>query len=144
MWDCGPATMVVQPKSVGKWWISSTNIYLSPVFSSASSSGTSGCNRFDIVLQQKEFEQQKYLLASWDNLSEETAQGGGPHLSGLATLMGCPDGHRKVFAEMLKKDYDSLFLEASTRPQVPAQLRTRITALIQGHPQLVNKCNLEG
>ena len=144
MWDCGPAAMVVQPKGGGQWWVSSSNIYLLPVYASASSSGTSDCSGFGSALHHREFEQQKYLLVSWEELSEETAQGGGPHLSGLATLMGCPDGHRQVFAEMLRKDYDSVFVEVRTRSQAPAQLRTRITALIQRHPQLADNCNLEG
>ena len=144
IWDCGPAEVVVKPNGLGRLWIVSTNFYLLPIHSLATSSGTSNCNRFDIGLQQKEFEQQKYLIASWYNLSEETARGGGPHLSGLATMMGCPQRHYQQFAEALRTNHAVLFEQALMEPADSERLLDEITLIIERHPDLSGMCHLHG
>ena len=70
-WECGPTAMIIKPQGGGKWWISSSNIVLFPFYASASTSGTSECSSSASAMNQKDFEHQKYLYATWDILSEE-------------------------------------------------------------------------
>ncbi len=145
MWDCGPPTMLVQPKGGGKGWISTTNLALLPIYTLASFSGTSDCNgQNQSDGWAKKIEQQKFLVSNWEELTEQTAQGGGPHLFGLSFLMGCPSEQRQNFAEMLRNDYERLFVGRMETTQTPEKRRKRITFLIGNHPQLSQTCEIEG
>ncbi len=144
VWNCGPATMLVQPKGGGKGWVSTTNLALLPVYTLATFSGTSDCtgeNQFDWV---KKIEQQKFLVSNWEELTEQTAQGSGPHLFGLSFLMGCPSEQLQNFAEMLRNDYEWLFVGRKETTHTPEKRRQRITFLIGNHPQLSQTCEMEG
>ena len=65
------------------------DITYSPVYSSASTSGTLGCKdwNFSQFLEQS---QMQFLQQSHTQLLVETVQGHGPHLEALAKLMTCP------------------------------------------------------
>ena len=147
MWDCGPATIFVQPKGGGKGWVSTTNLIFLPFFALASTSGTSDCNGTQDVSDvewAKKIEQQKFLVSNWKELSEQTAQGGGPHLSGLSSLMGCPKEQHQNFAEMLRDDFEWLFAGRMETTETPEKRRIQITTLIGKHPQLSQTCEMEG
>ncbi len=64
----------------------SVDLTLSPTFAAASTSGTSGCQQWHYAQ-----EQDRFLETQWEQLAQESAQGGGPHLMALSRLMGCSE-----------------------------------------------------
>ena len=50
-------------------------------------SGTSGCDKDSVVLQEKE--QEVFVSANMGNLSQDMALGSGQYLQSMAVLMGC-------------------------------------------------------
>lgn len=84
-------------------------------------SGTSGCDADAVVLQDKE--QEVFVSANLDNLSQDMAQGQGQYVDTLATLMGCPVDLQGDFSRMTQAKYESL-VGAS-----PLQAKTFIDSL---------------
>ncbi len=86
----------------------SVDVTSSSTFIFASTSGTSGCKNWDFVEHWKTT-RKKYLMAQWQQLSEEAATGNGVHLNALAHLLGCSTQQYEPFATLLHKNYASLF-----------------------------------
>ena len=75
--------------------------------SSSSTSGTSGCENWDIAhLNRLEF-----LHASWENLSEEASNGKGEHIEALSQMYGCQGDNVQKFGSMMQGNYPHLFKE---------------------------------
>ncbi len=64
----------------------SVDLTFSPTFMAGSTSGTSGCKQWHYTQ-----EQERFLETQWEQLAQEHAQGGGPHLVALSHLMGCSE-----------------------------------------------------
>ena len=81
----------------------------------AHSSGTSGCGKkskkSSFYLQQQEF-----VAFTIDNLSEQIAQGGGPHLQSLAALLGCPASDYPALAGMTRRNFGRLIPSTEIEP----------------------------
>ena len=75
----------------------------SPVYSSASTSGTLGCKNWDFGYERyTAYVLRKFIKKSHEQLLSETVQGQGPHIEALARLMACPHSSKDAFSEMLK------------------------------------------
>jgi len=158
MWDCGPPKYIVdyQNSSPGaqtsRSFLFSTTNLIPPVlitYSSASSAGTSGCGGSSgggggSDEWAKKIEQQRFLVSNWDELNEQTAQGTGPHLSGLATLMGCPPRHHDQFAKILRLNHAVIFSESSPNSKKTKNSMFAITSIIEKQPFLSELCHLHG
>ncbi|MBF0278432.1 MAG: DUF3015 family protein [SAR324 cluster bacterium] len=88
------------------------DISYSPTYSSASTSGTSGCKNWDFLKLQQETQNQ-YVKVEWENLSEEAARGSGIHLAALAQLLGCHGEKQISFDTLLKRHYHALFFSSA-------------------------------
>ena len=103
---------------------------------SAKSSGTKGCKKTTkktgFYLQQQEF-----VAFTIDNLSEQIAQGGGPHLQSLSALLGCPASDYSKLAIMTRQNYGQLFPSAETEPEV---FLIRLKDKMRDNPSLADRC----
>ena len=115
------------------------DISYSPTYTSASTSGTSGCKNWDFVKLWKETQQQ-YVVVKWDQLSEEAARGSGTHLQGLAQLMGCPHQKHALFGIFLKTHYKSLFLTPLRSQQQSQQFLPTLQILLAQQKELAFSC----
>ena len=102
----------------------------------AKTSGTSGCGKrskkSSFYLQQQEF-----VAFTIDNLSEQIAQGGGPHLQALSSLLGCPASDYSKLATISRQSYEQLFPSAETEPEV---FLARLKEEMRDNPSLADRC----
>ena len=98
-------------------------------------SGTSGC-KADAVVKQ-EVEQQMFVAANLDNLSQEMAQGQGEYLHALAGLMGCPGSVQGEFANLSQEKYAVLFPTADAQPMA---VLIGLKSEMAGRPALAASC----
>jgi len=116
------------------------DITLSPVYSSASTSGTLGCKNWDFS-QFIKHSRRQFLQQSHSQLLEETVKGHGPYLEALVKLMSCPQSSTSSFLHMLWKHRQQtvqIFETTKQTPEFLAELRKWITA----NHELQNVCNL--
>src|SRR5438093_11168461 len=104
-----------QQKHVGPQVLMGTTNWL-PIPSQpfAISFGTSGCTN-----DKKFWAEEKakvFAQISFDNLSQEMAQGQGEHLASLATLMGVPADHQAEFFAMTQEKYTALIQSGEASP----------------------------
>ena len=94
----------------------SLDVSSSTIFPTASTSGTSGCKNWDFSLEQTN----RYVAVEWESLSEEAAQGQGPHLVALSGLMECPTSQAPAFEKLIQQNYLTLFQPGNPSPRSPA------------------------
>ena len=85
----------------------SVNIIFSPTFAAASTSGTSGCKKWDLTAQVR----RDFVENNWAQLREESSKGQGEYLAVFSDVMGCGIKGRIPFSQMLKEHYPQLYLE---------------------------------
>ncbi|MDH3503775.1 MAG: DUF3015 domain-containing protein [Nitrospirota bacterium] len=95
------------------------------------SSGTSGCTNDGQIAQNEKVN--VFAAFSFDNLSQEMAQGQGEHLTSLATLMGIPVGQQPAFFAMAQEKYTTLVQDGETSPKAVVEA---IHAAMVDHPLL--------
>lgn len=78
------------------------------------SSGTSGCTNDGVVMKASQV--QVFANSSFENLTQEMAQGRGEHLTSLATLLGVPAEQQGEFFAMTQERYTSLLQAGETSP----------------------------
>ena len=133
----GEGFMGVSSKDPIMSWVDLT---YSPVYSSASTSGTLGCKNWDFT-QYLEREQRKFIKNSHQQLLVETVRGQGPHLVALARLMECPQSFSKVFAGMLWEHRQKTVQLFETAKQTP-EFMTELIKWIKAEPKLRNTCGM--
>ena len=105
-----------------------------PTYTLGVTSGTSGCKGMVLLEKEREF----FVRSTYDELSEEAAQGGGQHLETLAGLMGCNSATGE-FAKMTQSQFGNLFADA---PESPV-LINRLKAEIGKNPSLQAQCKVQ-
>ena len=114
----------------------------SPVYSSASTSGTSGCKNWDFGYERyAENVLKQFLKKSHEQLLFETVQGQGPHIEALSRLMACPHSSKDAFSDMLKEYRQQtveIFATSSQSHEFLSELRT----WMQKKPELKETCRL--
>ena len=83
----------------------SVNVTFSPIFAGASTSGTSGCKKWNFSAQVR----QDFVESQWAQLREASAQGRGEHLAVFSNVMGCEIEGLHVFSQMMKSNYKRLY-----------------------------------
>jgi len=111
-----------------------------PTYTLAVTSGTSNCGGI-VQLPTKEM---YYVQNTYDELSEEVAQGDGPHLKTLSAMIGCKSQAYKPFADMAQDNYQRLFPETTSQQSIPKAQRflDTLKAQISQHPQLAENCTI--
>ena len=120
--------------------MSLVDLTYSPVYTSASTSGTSGCKNWDFS-QYLEREKRQFIKKSHQQLLVETLRGQGPHLEALSRLMECPQSSSEVFTLMLwehRQQTVQLFETAKQTPEFMIELNKWINA----DPELRNTCGM--
>lgn len=111
------------------------DITYSPSFSSGSTSGTSGCEDWNLSEHWKH-QRLNFLMSQWEPLSTEGAKGHGHHLQALARLMGCSHEQQSSFEQLIQTNFDPLFGKTTTPPTLPQaeQFFVHLEQLIQTQP----------
>ena len=133
MADCHSFRKFVKDDSHGAFGPGSAMI-ATTTYPSAKSSETSGCpdEYNSLKIQQRQF-----VAVTIDNLSEQIAQGGGPHLQSLSALLGCPASDYSKLAAITQKNYEQLFPSAETEPEV---FLARLKEEMRDNPSLAGRC----
>jgi len=97
-------------------------------------SGTSGCSGMALLEQEREI----FVASTYDEISEEAAQGGGLHIETLATLMGCEQPTE--FTAMTQSKFNTIFADAPKSKE----LISRLDAEVQKDPALKASCTFQG
>ena len=114
----------------------------SPIYSSASTSGTSGCKNWDFGYERyTEFVLIQFLKKSHEQFLSETVKGQGPHIDALSRLMSCPYSSKEVFSDMLKEHRQQtveIFSDSSNSDVFLSELKL----WMQNNPVLRETCGL--
>ena len=133
----GEGFMGVSSKDPIMSWVDLT---YSPVYTSASTSGTSGCKNWDFS-QYLEHERRQFIKKSHQQLLVETVRGQGPLLEALSRLMECPQSSSEVFAGMLWEHRQQTIQLFETEKQTP-EFMTELSKWIKEDPELRNTCGM--
>ena len=130
---CGVGWMVTQRQSLISSWVrQSTNVTFSNTI--AMTSGTSGCAKHDIVLNEKKAEH--FAEANFDRLRLEMSGGRGEFLTAFSEILGCDAGASATFAELVQANYAELFAGTPSSDELLARTR----ALVSLNPGLAFRC----
>jgi len=119
----GEGFMGISSKDPIMSWVDLT---FSPVYTSASTSGTSGCKNWDFPYQKyMEYVMRKFINKSHKQLLVETVQGHGEHVKALS-MITCPQSSFKMFNVMLiehREQAIKIFRSSKQAPEFINQLR---------------------
>jgi len=114
----------------------------SPIYSSASTSGTSGCKNWDFGYERyTEYVLRQFLKNSHEQLLSEAVQGQGPHIEALSRLMSCPHSSKDAFSDMLKV-YRHQTVKIFSSSGESKLFLTELKLWMQKNPKLREKCRL--
>ena len=114
----------------------------SPIYSSASTSGTSGCKNWDFGYERyTEYVLSQFLKKSHEQLLSETVQGQGPHIEALSRLMACPHSSADAFSDMLK-EHRQQTVEIFATSRQSTEFLTELRLWMQKNPELKETCGL--
>ena len=114
----------------------------SPVYSSASTSGTSGCKNWDFGYERyAENVLRQFLKKTHEQLLFETVQGQGPHIDALSRLMSCPHSSIDTFSDMLK-EYRQQTVEIFATSSQSNEFLNELKLWIQNNSELRETCRL--
>ena len=132
----GEGYMGISSKDPIMSWVDLT---FSPVYTSASTSGTSGCKNWDFPYEKyMEYVIRKFIRKSEQQLLLETVQGYGNHLEALSS-MTCPQSSFKTFNHMLRihsKETIGIFNNSEPKSDFLNQLKK----WIKNDPKLKENC----
>ncbi len=121
--------------------LSTIDVSLSPMYSSTTTSGTSGCPNWKLSFHIKKSRQQ-LIVSQHERILEETAQGGGLSVEALAHLMGCDPIDYAEFTQLLVEHYPVLVTQLS-KPLQPEETQAFLKDLkswLDQHPRLKHQC----
>ena len=98
-------------------------------------SGTSGCDADAVILREKE--QEVFVAANFDRLSQDMAQGRGELVDAMASLMGCSSSVHADFAHLGQERYGEIFTGQGDTQLVLTNLKREMAA----HPVLASSCS---
>jgi len=114
----------------------------SPIYSSASTSGTLGCKNWDFGYESyTENVLKQFLKKSHEQFLFETVKGQGPHIEALSRLMACPHSSKDAFSEMLK-EYRQQTVEIFATSRHSAEFLNELRLWMQKNPELRETCGL--
>ncbi len=120
--------------------LSSVDLTFSPIYSSATTSGTSNCPNWDIALQER-FARWQFLVANQAMLEEEIATGHGPHSEALGALYYCSEVGQQQFGNFLRLHQERIDFHLNSTGQVEALVPV-LSQWIQSHPSLRHECKV--
>ena len=131
----GEGFMGISSKDPIMSWVDLT---FSPLYTSSSTSGTSGCKNWEFA-HYLDYERNQFVKKSRQYLLVETFRGRGPHLEALSRLMECPQ--TPLFASMLWEHREEAFEFFETTNQTRKYVM-ELSKWIKEDPVLRNICGL--
>ena len=131
----GEGFMGISSKDPIMSWV---DLSFSPMYTSSSTSGTSGCKNWEFT-HYLDYERNQFIKKSHQHLLVETSRGRGPHLEALSRLMECPQ--TPLFASMLWEHRVEAFEFFETINQTQAFIE-ELSKWIKEDPKLRNICGL--
>ena len=114
----------------------------SPIYSSASTSGTSGCKNWDFGYESyTENVLRQFLKKSHEQFLFETVKGQGPHIEALSRLMACPHSSKDAFSDMFKK-YRQQTVEIFATSRQSTEFLTELRLWMRKNPELKETCGI--
>ena len=114
---------------------STVDVTSSSAFTFASTSGTSGCQNWEMYARQQSSERSQALLYVphlWQAIKEEATQGTGEHLTALRQMLGCPAQQQPQFNLLLQRHYAGLFQsDSAAEPQQALLFMEHLETLLQ-------------
>ena len=95
---------------------------------SASISTTTNCDAYT-----------HFIELNYDQIANNAAQGQGPYLDALASLRGCSDDSRFLFARVIHANFSKLFENSELKVEI---LNHRLDIIINREPLLLDKCQI--
>jgi len=132
----GEGFMGISSKDPIMSWVDLT---FSPVYTSASTSGTSGCKNWDFPYQKyMEYVIRKFIKNTHKQLLVETVQGHGSHIEALS-MMACPQSSFEIFNAMLiEHRVKTIKIFNSSKPT--SKFVYKLKQWIKDSPKLREKC----
>ncbi len=128
---CGPGWFVTKNYSFSATTTrQTTNSYITPW---AMTTGTSGCKKHTLALNQKGLE---FIEVNREELALEAARGHGEYLSTLALTFNCDSRVHLAFAQAMRSHYSEIFDDLSS----PESVLTATSQIIGQDFILRNSC----
>ena len=132
----GEGFMGISSKDPIMSWV---DLPFSPVYTSASTSGTSGCKNWDFPYQKyMEYVIRKFIKNSHQQILIETVQGHGNHIKALS-MMTCPESSLNKFNDMLSEHREQT-LKIFSNSDHPPEFLDHLREWINGNPELKKTC----
>lgn len=104
-------------------------------------SGTSGCARHSIVMDDKMG--LHFIAANYQNILLDVAKGNGEYLLGLSRSMGCSDEVSGIFSNETKIHFSEIFPIVNGQENHERSLQS-IKKVIKSNQVLLSNCNILG
>ena len=95
---------------------------------SASISTTSNCDAYT-----------HFIELNYDQIANNAAQGQGPYLDALASLLGCSDDSKFLFGRVIHANFSKLFKNSELRVEM---LNRSLDIILNHEPLLLDKCQI--
>lgn len=135
--DCAVGGFVVNRRTgiIEQLLAFTTNGTFFITYAGAITTGTSGCSNSGII--KREYEQQVFVAANYDALSEDVARGHGENLAAMSALLGCPAVLSGEVGRVAQAHFGQIVAAGADR--TPALLAALKDAL-RVHPALSASC----
>jgi len=119
--------------------MSMVDITFSPIYSSSTTSGTSGCQDWDFALILQK-EREKFVRIQHQGLLEQSSAGQGPLLEAWSKLMSCPNEVQPRFNLVLRSHFSET-VEIMNTPDRERDYLYRVQDWIRQDPVLNGACH---
>ena len=122
--------------------MSIVDLTFSPLYSSSTTSGTSGCQNWDFAFFLQK-EREKFVRIQYQGLLEESSSGQGALLGAWSKLMACPFEVQTQFNLMMRDHFSESVLVLNS-PQRAKAYPEKVKSWILQNPVLRIACNENG
>ena len=78
-----------------------------------------------------------FIELNYDQIANNAAQGQGPYLDALASLLGCSDDSKFLFGRVIHANFSKLFINSELKVE---KLNHSLDIILNREPLLLNKC----
>ena len=78
-----------------------------------------------------------FIELNYDQIANNAAQGQGPYLDALASLLGCSDDSKFLFGRVIHANFSKLFINSELKVE---KLNHSLDIILIREPLLLNKC----
>lgn len=134
-YGCGLGRLAAPKNTLSSTTTAASVDYMVPSRECATTSGTSGCKRHDLILNEKMIEH--YVAANIELIRIDIAIGSGEYINSLARTFGCKDHASSDFARIMQSEFEVLFPNDTSAKNTVESIKR----IINTTPQLQNACS---